>query len=651
MTPATPVTAVLFVESSPENWLLSVRSLVRHATSLDVVVGVLYPAHGPAFDGIDSRVTWRPVGSVSELIDSTYADTRGHVVVIDDAVSLPPEPFTTALAWLADDIRIATVSFLGNAAGTLSFPVRNMAAGRAPDGHNEATITSVLRSLAPPAQPAPITYAQPPVVLMSASALGAVGRFEAPASARFDVAVADFSCRARAKGFVDVADTSTFITRSADTAVRPIDRDLTADDRGWLLHRHRWLIGFEDQQRQSGDSPFAAAHQVARVKAQGLRILIDGSCFGPHETGTQVATREVIASLARRPDVAHIAVALPGEIPSYARSVLADPRVDARNVGTNLGAFGPVDIAYRPFQPTEHFDLDAWRHVAPRFIVSILDVIAYANGSYFPSGDDWMRYRSVIEQTLSNVDAVTVISSDVKVQMGLHGLVTDPSRVVPLPLGTGHLRADVATVMPDSLRLSGWAARPFAVCLGVNYSHKNRDIALDAHLILRQRGIELGLVLAGPAVPNGTTRLAESSRISSYPSDGVVVLPEVPEEGRNWLLRHADLVWYPTSAEGFGLVPFEAAVFGTPTVAVGFGPLTELLRADSSDSDVPLLAANWSADTLADLAEKLLRDPALRNRHVAAIAQAGRALRWDAHGAALTDLFRSVLARPRPNLR
>jgi glycosyltransferase involved in cell wall biosynthesis len=633
----------MFVAASPENWLLAVRSTLRH-TNLRIVVGVLYPVHGSHFEAVDERVTWRPVGSVSELIDSTYAETRTHIVVLDDAVTLPPDPFATAITWLDEDIRIATVSFLGNSAGSLSFPTRNLPVGRPPTGHDEGTITGKLRSLSPSARPAPITYAQPPVVMLSAAALGAVGQFVAPASARFDVAVADFSCRARSKGFVDVADTSTFITCSADVSLWPVDRSLSADDRGWLLHRHRWLIGFEDDQLGSGDTPLASAFQVARVKAQGLRVLVDGSCFGPNETGTQVATREMIGSLLAQSDIASVAVTLPGPIPPYARSVLTDVRVEARNVGGDIGSFGPVDIAYRPFQPNEQFDLHAWRAVAPRLVVSILDVIAYANGSYFASGDEWRRYRSVIEGVVASADCLTVISADVREQMLLHGLVADPTRVEPVLLGTDHLRADVDSVMPASLLERGWASQRFAACLGVNYGHKNREIACDAHEVLRSRGIDLALVMAGPAVPYGTTRLAESERLALSGPDDIVVLPELPEDGRNWLLRHADVVWYPTSAEGFGLVPFEAAVFGTPTVAVGFGPLTELLGSPGSGT---LFAADWTAESLADVAEVLLRDPAARARQVSAVAQAGRALRWEAHGAALVALFRSVLGRPR----
>ncbi len=609
-----------------------------------------YPADGPRFAGIDQRVTWRGVGSVAELVDLTHAETGGHVLVVDDAVTLPPELLATALQWLDEDLRVGTVSFLSNAADSLSFPTRNLPVERAPDGLDELAMTRRLRAVGPPAQPAPIPYATGSVVLLAAAALGAVGRLEAPASARFDVAVADFSCRARGKGFVDVVDTSTFVLRSADTCIHPVDHQLSADDRGWLLHRHRWLIGFVDAMRASGDSPFASAHQVARVKAEGLRLLIDGACFGPNETGTQVATREVIRALSERDDVRSIAVALPGRIPAYASEVLGLAKVDARAVGSDLGAFGPVDVAYRPFQPTERFEVDAWRRVAPRFLVSILDVIAYANGTYFPSGGEWMAYRSMIERVVAVADAVTVISADVAGQMTLHGLVTDPTRVEPVPLGTDHLRADVPVEMPEELRARGWSAAPFAVCLGVNYGHKNRELAMDAHRLLAERGLRMGLAFAGAAVPYGTTRLAESARVDLMHPGSVVTLPEVTEPERNWLLRHASLLWYPSSAEGFGLVPFEAAVLGTPSVAVDFGPIAELAapgRLDDDPDGYPLLAADWTPTSLAAVAERLLRDPAAARAQVDALRRAGLHHRWDRHAAALTDLFRRVLARPR----
>jgi glycosyltransferase involved in cell wall biosynthesis len=641
------VTVVMFVADSPERWLLSVRSVLRK-TRYRIVVGVLYPIHGSAFDGIDDeRLSWGGVGSVSELIDRTYGATGGHVLVINDAVSLPDEPFRTALEWVQADLRVATVSFLGNASGALSFPLRNSPVGRPPDGHDEQSVTRTIRASLPRQRPAPLPIATGPVVLISASSFGAIGAFEAPPSARFDVAIADFSARASQKGFVNLADTTTFISRTADTSISPIDEDMRADDRGWLLHRYRFLIETLEKHRGSGDSPFAHQYQLARVKSQGLRILVDGSCFGPHETGTQVATAHTIRALCEHQGVAWVGVALPGPKPSYASEVLNHPKVDARQT-LDPSMFGIVDIAFRPFQPTEGYDATLWRQHSVRYVVSILDVIAYSNGSYFPESGSWTRYRGAIDDVIAVADGVTVISGDVRTQMHLHGLAIEDERITVVPLGTEHLGSSSTARYPDELATRGFSGKRFALTLGVNYHHKNRDLAIAAHRELRRNGFDLDLVLAGPAVPYGTSRLAESAqRFADRSSDSWLhVLPEVHEHERNWLLSHAALAWYPTSAEGFGLPPFEAAVFGVPAVSVGFGPLSEL-AGNPGAGELPLQAASWAPDALAAVAVRLLRDPGLSAAHCAALMASGRQYSWESHADRLVLVFRELLATPR----
>ena len=649
------VTGVVFVDTHPDRMAVTVRSMLFR-TAIDVHVGILYPLYSSSFRELQAeygdRITVRPVGSVSELCNRVYDERRSHVFVVHDVVSLPPDPLKNAIRWINDDIRISTVSFLSNASEFLSFPTRNLPQGRVADGHDEISITATLRQLRPEAVPTPIMYAAGYAVLISASAFSAVGELVAPASARFDVAVADFSIRAREKGFVDVIDTATFVARTSDVAVHPIDDTLTHDDRGWLLHRHRSMVAFVDEQRRSGDSSFAIAHQVARVKLNGLRIIIDGSCFGPHEVGTQVATLHTIRALAGHDGVAEVFVTLPGPVPTYAADVFTMAKVCARSIISDPPERrGPFDIAYRPYQPTPGWDTALWKSLGVRLIVSVLDTIAFHNGGYFASTADWLAYRDHLLTSVRAADAVTVISHDVISQMQLHQFPIERSRIVLVPLGTEHLQGNDRVELPGALAARGFGVGAFALCLGVNYTHKNREIALAAHELVRARGHDLALVLAGAAVPHGTTRISEA-RLGSR--EHVFIIPEVTGPERNWLLRHASFVWYPTSAEGFGLVPFEAAAFGTPTVAVDFGPIAELSKAEDPaaaaqqfGADVPRLAPSWDADALADTAVAFLRDPDLGRRHVAAVAVAGRAYRWDRTADTLVALFRDTLARPK----
>ena len=97
---------------------------------------------------------------------------------------------------------------------------------------------------------------------------------------------------------------------------------------------------------------------------------------------------------------------------------------------------------------------------------------------------------------------------------------------------------------------------------------------------------------------------------------------------------------YLTSAEGFGLVPHEAAAFGTPTVFVPFGPLGERFP------NLPAAPADWGLEELANSADMLLRDPALAQQQIDAILQDTKRYDWQDTAAGVLDVYRAVLARP-----
>lgn len=106
-------------------------------------------------------------------------------------------------------------------------------------------------------------------------------------------------------------------------------------------------------------------------------------------------------------------------------------------------------------------------------------------------------------------------------------------------------------------------------------------------------------------------------------------------------MRHASLVLYPTSAEGFGLVPFEAAQLGTPTVFVPFGPLLEL-----GGDQLPVRPIDWSPQALGDAAEEVLADPAVARSQVAACLKAGSQYSWSRAAAGFAAAYRTVVALP-----
>jgi len=96
---------------------------------------------------------------------------------------------------------------------------------------------------------------------------------------------------------------------------------------------------------------------------------------------------------------------------------------------------------------------------------------------------------------------------------------------------------------------------------------------------------------------------------------------------------------YPSSAEGFGFVPYEAAALGTPSTFIDFGPLAELYGVRDAPS-------RWSVDEVAaDLTRLLTQEDAARGR-VADLQHVRTELTWERFAERLVAFFGETLSRP-----
>ncbi len=170
-------------------------------------------------------------------------------------------------------------------------------------------------------------------------------------------------------------------------------------------------------------------------------------------------------------------------------------------------------------------------------VISILDLIAYHAASYHATADDWLQYRSVLRATARRADGITTISEDVAATLQRERLPIEHDRVFPVLYGTEHLSGHEPAVFPQELADDGRLGGEFMVCVGTDYAHKNRDLAIAVHHELARRGRAMTLVLAGPSVPFGGSRNSERQQLRR---DGdVVFLPAVTSRERNWLFKHA----------------------------------------------------------------------------------------------------------------
>jgi len=363
-----------------------------------------------------------------------------------------------------------------------------------------------------------------------------------------------------------------------------------------------------------------------------ITITIDGTWLGPHQTGAQVLTVAAIEALARNPRVHGITLIGLDELPHYAQHLGG---IDKVLIGAPPDEGTVSDSIWYPNQIDQRVDISQARSVARRVITTYLDLIAYDIPRYHASTDAWAAYRSLQRRIALSVDGITTISADVAHRLREEVPRLDQQRVQPIPLGLDHISA--ATGEPDEdirdIR-DALGTRPFLLVLGNDFQHKNRDFAIEVWERVLQQGVNCDLVLAGLHVKSSSSKAHEDELLGQHTNlrGSVHTAGHVSPASREWLLANAAAVLYPSSAEGFGFVPYEAAALGTPSTFAGFGPLAEI----SGVSDVP---GTWSIEEFAADLAGLLSDPEHAQRRVSELREAIKRSTWDGFAEKLIDFI------------
>jgi glycosyltransferase involved in cell wall biosynthesis len=142
---------------------------------------------------------------------------------------------------------------------------------------------------------------------------------------------------------------------------------------------------------------------------------------------------------------------------------------------------------------------------------------------------------------------------------------------------------------------------------------KNIDTLIDALAVLRERGVDARLKIAG----DGDQRARLEEMVRTAKLDPVVAfLGMRPQSELPALYGGCDVFVLPSVSEGMGLVLAEALLCGAPVLATRSGGVTDIVR----DGETGLLFPERDANALANALERYARDPG----YAARLARAGR---------------------------
>jgi glycosyltransferase involved in cell wall biosynthesis len=269
---------------------------------------------------------------------------------------------------------------------------------------------------------------------------------------------------------------------------------------------------------------------------------------------------------------------------------------------------------------------------APPFVLTVQDMLFVDTPIRGRSVRQILGHRYArrnVMRAMSVASAVATPSIATATQISHRARLTRDPVVIPYGVDFGS-----AVGPPGTLERPGGAATgsPYALAFSGRDPRKGVDLAIAGWRAAGRTPGPLWL-LAGAGLPAGL----EEETADEVAGGQIVLLPYVPRQRLYEILTRADVLLYPSRAEGFGLPVLEAMAVGVPVIS----GLTSATREVGGDAILPIEERAPEASIAAGL-RLLASDPNVRARLVAAGRRRAESYSWRECARAYLDLYEAA---------
>jgi glycosyltransferase involved in cell wall biosynthesis len=240
-----------------------------------------------------------------------------------------------------------------------------------------------------------------------------------------------------------------------------------------------------------------------------------------------------------------------------------------------------------------------------------------------------IRHGNKIEQEALSKCVLAIYASDWAANTAIKYYKVDPLKVKVIPFGANisieHSEEEITKLIDK---------KSSEICkllfIGVDWTRKGGDIALETAKILNRRGLKTELHIVGCNPPID---------LPEYVSKYGFVSKKTPEgkEIFDRLFSETHFLILPSRAEAFGIVCSEASSFGLPSLVTDIGGLSSVIK---NGRNGQLFSLEQGAESYADYIDLLFSSKEqYRDLSIAAYQEYNTRLNWQTSGRVFRELI------------